>query len=125
MIKWLWSLYWKIRILSEVYYLEEAYVKIKEDEFIYFKSKIDDIQKYWVGVLLSAKKERDELPNAPFKDRFKEWFFNRIEHRIERARDMVYLWENKRKMLNTDRDIYIDIFWYKEIKYGGKKHFIP
>ena len=101
--------------------LEEAYVKIKEDEFIYFKSKIDDIQKYWVGVLLSAKKERDELPNAPFKDRFKEWFFNRIEHRIERARDMVYLWENKRKWFNTDRDIYIDIFWYKEIKHGGRK----
>ena len=36
-------------------YLEEAYVKIKEDEFIYFKSKIDDIQKYWVDVLMSAK----------------------------------------------------------------------
>lgn len=104
-----------------MYYLEEVYVKIKEDEFIYFKSKIDDIQRYWVGVLLSAKKERDELPNAPFKDRFKEWFFNRIEHRIERARDMVYLWENKRKWFNTDRDIYIDIFWYKEIMYGGRK----
>ena len=97
--------------------LEEAYVKIKEDEFIYFKSKIDDIQKYWVGVLLSAKKEQDELLNAPFKDRFKEWFFNRIEHRIERARDMVYLWENKRKWFNTDRDIYIDILaWIEKCK---------
>lgn len=32
----------EVRILSEVYYLEEAYVKIKEDEFIYFKSKIDE-----------------------------------------------------------------------------------
>ena len=104
--------------------LDEVYVKIKEEEFDFFKNKINDIQRYWVGCLLSAKKERDGLSSAPFKERFKEWFFNRIEHRIERARDMIYLWENKRKMFNTDRDIYIDEFWYKEIMYGGKKHII-
>ena len=104
--------------------LSDTYVKIKVEEFDFFKNKIDDIQRYWVGVLLSAKKERDELPNATFKARFKEWFFKCIEHRIEKARDMIYLWENKRKLFCTDRDIYIDEFWYKEIKHGGKKHFI-
>jgi hypothetical protein len=111
----------EVRILGEVYDLGEAYVKIKVDEFVFFKNKIDDIQRYWVGVLMSAKKERDELPNAQFKARFKEWFFNCIEHRIEQARDMIYLWESKRKMFCTDRDIYIDEFWYEEIMYGGRK----
>lgn len=104
--------------------MSDTYVKIKVEEFNFFKNKIDDIQRYWVGVLLSAKKERDELPSATFKARFKEWFFERIKHRIERARDMVYLWEDKRKVFNTDRDIYIDIFWYEEIMYGGKKYII-
>lgn len=102
--------------------MDDTFVKIKVEEFNFFRDKIDSIQKYWMGTLLSAKKEREEL--TTFKARFKEWFFNRIEHRIERARDMIYLWENKKKLFNTDRDIYIDIFWYKEIKYGGKKHFI-
>lgn len=110
------------RLLSEVYILDEVYVKVKVDEFIIFKNKIEDLQRYWVSALISAKKERDGL--STFKARFKEWFFKRIEHRIEKARDMIYLWENKRKMFDTDRDIYIDIFWYREIMYGGKKHFI-
>ena len=104
--------------------MSDTYIKIKVCEFNTFRNKIDDIQKYWFGALMSAKKEQDELPNATFKARFKEWFFNRIEHRIERAKDMIYLWENKRKMFNTDRDVYIDIFWYDEIMYGGKKYII-
>lgn len=105
--------------------LNDTYVKIKIEEFIYFKDKIDDIKRYWVDVLVSAEKERNALSYAPFKTRLKEWFFNCIEHRIEQAEDMIYLWENKRKLFNTDRDIYIDEFWYNEIMYGGKKHFIP
>lgn len=107
-----------------MYDLNEVYVKIKVDEFNTFKSKIDDIQRHWVGLWLSAKKERDGLSNAPFKVRFKEWFFKRIEHRIEKARDMIYWWENKRKMFDADRDIYIDIVLYKEITNGGKKYII-
>lgn len=102
----------------------DCFVRISVDEFSEFRNKIDDIQRYWVGVLLSAKKERDELPNAPFKTRLKEWFFNCIEHKIEQAKDMIYLWENKRNLFCTDRDIYIDVFLYKEIMCDGKKHFI-
>ena len=102
--------------------MSDTYIKIKVEEFNFFRSKIDSIQKYWMGSLLSAKKEREELTS--FKTRFKEWFFERIKHRIEKARDMIYLWENKKKLFNTDRDIYIDIFWYKEIMSGGKKYII-
>lgn len=100
--------------------MNEVYVKIKVDEFTNFKSKIDDIQRHWVGLWLSAKKELDGLSNAPFKTRFKELFFKCIEHRIEDAKDKIYLWENKRKMFDTDRDVYIDISLYKEILHGGK-----